>query len=173
VTERQGGESVALTYGEFSMTDITDITTRRNFLTVAGGLAATIATSLAIAASPGACLAPDPIHAAIAIHQAAGQAFDTAHAHLVALLPDVSEAADNATQAALRAEIEAARAMIAVAPTTRAGLEAFAGYLAQPRQHHVWGYIDQRMTLDDGRTFVVHDASGTEKLIAQRAAELG
>jgi hypothetical protein len=60
------------------MTDITDITTRRNFLVVAAGLAATIATALAVAASPGACLAPDPIFAAIDAHVAALAAFDIA-----------------------------------------------------------------------------------------------
>jgi len=46
-------------------------------------------------------------------------------------------------------------------------------HLRAERQHHVWHYIDQVGTLEDGRTYTMRDASGTEKLIARRAIELG
>jgi hypothetical protein len=45
--------------------------------------------------------------------------------------------------------------------------------LAEPRQHQVGMYVEQVGTFDDGRTYTWHDASGAEKLIARRAAELG
>jgi hypothetical protein len=159
---------VDLTYGEFSMTDITDITTRRNFLTVAGGLAATIATSLAIAAAPGACQMPDPIFEAIANHRAAAQAFDTAHAGLVAGLPDIAGADDTDAQAALRAEIEAAKALIAIAPTTRTGLRALTEYLGEERQHGVSWYVEQTITVE-GHTSTMRGRTGG---IEWRVAEL-
>jgi hypothetical protein len=118
-------------------------------------------------------LASDPIHAAIANHQAAAKDFDAGHARLVALLPDVPEADDNATQNALRAEIAAAEVLIVTSPTTRTGLQALTVYLREERQHGVAQYVDQGGTLEDGRTYVMHDGTGAEKLIAWRAAELG
>ena len=59
------------------------------------------------------------------------------------------------------------------APTTLSGLEAFAGYLREERQHQVGMYVDQIGTYDDGKTHITWDASGSEKLIARHAAELG
>ena len=153
------------------MTDIT--ASRRTVLTVTAALAAaTIATGLAIAADPGACLMPDPIHAAMASHRTAAKAVDTAHAWMLTLEPTVAET-DYSVPTAFMVEIGAIKAMIATSPTTRAGLQAFADYLRDERQHQVGMHVDQVRTLEDGRTYTMRDASGTEKLIARRAAELG
>jgi hypothetical protein len=118
-------------------------------------------------------LVHDPIFSAISSHQDAAKDVDTRHAGMLAVHPDVPAADHALMQAALMTEITAINGMVATAPMTHIGLQAFASYLAEPRQHHVWNYIDQIGTYDDGKTYITRDASGSEKLIARRAAELG
>jgi hypothetical protein len=147
-----------------------DPSRRTVVLTVVCGLAAaTAASALAIAASPGACMAPDPVHAAIAIHKAAASDVDARHVRLVAILPDMPEADHAAMQAALRAEIEAAKALIATAPTSPTGLRAMTEYLRQERQHGVSWYVEQTITVE-GHTTTMRSRTGG---IEWRVAELG
>jgi hypothetical protein len=115
----------------------------------------------------------DPIYEAIAAHQETARAVDTAHARILTLEPTVAET-DYSVQAALVVEIGAISAMVATAPTTRAGLQVFTDYLREERQHHVGMQIDQTMTLDDGCVVTFHERGfgSIEKLIAHRAAEL-
>jgi hypothetical protein len=159
------------------MTDITDITTRRNFLTVAGGLAATIATSLAIAASPGACMAPDPVHAAIATHKAAARMLDAvlAERHLIYKPGDVD--APEFDQGIVDAEREAARLVVNTVPTTRAGLQALEEHLANDRSSLCWFWIRNQIVTDEeiwqryrGEAYF---SAPVARFVERRAAELG
>ncbi|MGZ5877191.1 MAG: hypothetical protein ACXWKP_34540 [Bradyrhizobium sp.] len=52
-------------------------------------------------------------------------------------------------------------------------MQAFADYLREDWQRQVGMHIDQVGTYEDGRTYITRDASGSEKLIAQRTSELG
>jgi hypothetical protein len=147
---------------------------RRTVILVVGALgAATVATGLAIAASPGACLMSDPIYNAMETHRAAAKAVDDQHAAILAIHPDVPDADHAAMQAALQAEIDAARTMVGVSPTTQEGLQAFADYLREPRQSEVSWYVDQTITVDGHTAIFTSAFGGNEKLIAQRTAELG
>ena len=111
----------------------------------------------------------DPIHATIASHQAAAQAVDTAHAGMLTALPDVSDADHEIMTAAIMAEIGAAKVMVSTVPTTRGGLQAFADYLREERQHQVAQHIGQKVALD-GTSWGMPGA--VEGLIARRAAEI-
>ena len=77
-----------------------------------------------------------------------------------------------AMQEALFAEIGAITAMVPIAPTTRPGLQAFASYLREDRQHQVGMQVEQVLAVD-GYTSNMYVPRGSEKPIAQRAAELG
>jgi hypothetical protein len=115
----------------------------------------------------------DPIHAAIANHQATAKDFDARHARLVALLPDMPEAEDNAAQAALMAEVGAINTLVSTAPTTHTGLQAMAGYLREERQHGVSWYVDQTITVEGHTSTMRGRTGGVETLIARRTAALG
>jgi hypothetical protein len=149
---------------EFRMSTV--ITASRRTILV-GALGA----GLAIAA-PEAYLAPDPIFKAMAVHQATAAAVDSAHATIVASLPEIIETDIDVMQAPIMAEVEATMALVATAPTTRAGLQALTVYLREERQHGVSRFVDQTITVD-GHTAISRSIfGGNETLIARRTAEL-
>jgi hypothetical protein len=144
---------------------MTSITDRRNFLTVAGGLAATIATSLAIAASPGACAVQDPIYAAIDAHQAAARAYDVAFE--LSWPHSKPEPCPGMLKAAADVEGAAIDRVINTAPTTRWGLEALANYLAEPRSGCIAGIINYRLQ-QEGHMFKLNPDKGYFNLAVAR-----
>ena len=77
-------------------------------------------------------------------------------------------------QAALWAELAAAKALIETAPTTRAGLRALESYLRKDRNNNARMGIQMTGTMESGRTYT-WSSGGPESvdwLIAKRAAEI-
>ena len=105
-------------------------------------------------------------------HHGAAKDVDARHAKLIAAHLDVSES-DQAlyAQAATR-RLEPSTTWSRPRRRCRPDWRRSLG-LAEPRQHQVGMYVEQAGTFDDGRTYTCHDASGAEKLIARRTAELG
>ncbi len=78
-------------------------------------------------------------------------------------------------QAALWAELAAAKALIETAPTTRAGLRALESYLRKDRNNNARMGIQMTGTTDDGYTYT-WSSGGPESvdwLIAKRAEIVG
>ena len=150
--------------------------TRRTILTVTAALAAaTIATGLAIAASPGACLVPDPIHKAITNYVAAITALDIAMADC-ALNDAVFDTAaaeralnggrsleeqtaiSHAAYLAYRISTVAAMTVAETVPTTEAGRQALANHLLVDRY---------RVEIENGRRLNEHAARTGEKFTVE------
>jgi hypothetical protein len=142
---------------------------RRHFLAIAAGAVAACA-GLAMTALP-ALADVDPIFAAFDAHRAACAAFDTAF-HAAWLRngygggPSISAECD-----VLRAAIDR---VIDTAPTTRAGLNALSGYLAEGRGQSIAMMIDQRLQ-EEGILFEDNPYPWNKSVaffIARRAAEI-
>jgi hypothetical protein len=152
------------------MTDIT--ASRRTFLVIVGGLfSATVAGGLAIAASPGSCLAPDSIHTAIAAHVAAANAVDIAMAdvELNDAVFDIAAAeralnggrtlekqlaVSNKAYRAFRVSIVASMTVAQTVPTTEAGHQALADHMQVDRY---------RKEVENGRRLNDHAARTGER----------
>jgi hypothetical protein len=136
------------------------VANRRNFMIVAGGLAAAIAGGLAFAAaSPTACQAPDPT---LAAHVFALRAFDIAAKdceHNVDGLrsPEEQTAISNPAYRACRVSIAASMDVANLVPTTEAGHRALADHLRVDRyREEVEGaYRINAYTARTGEKFVV------------------
>jgi len=100
--------------------------TRRSVVLIAAGLAA----ATVIAAQPVACT--DPILAVIDAHKEAVALTDTEHAKLTAA-GHGPDADTDAMGAAIMAEWQAAKMMMATTPSTQAGREALAQWLTEGR----------------------------------------
>jgi hypothetical protein len=146
-----------------------NITTRRTFLSiVSAGIAA---GATALAAVPALALPVDPIYSAIAAHREAIANFNTENAKLTAAGgPDVSDC--RPAQAALSAECAAAKAVVATAPTTRAGLRALEVHLREDDSRLALHFIERPVTVD-GLHMGTVSGGPVDWLIAKRAAELG
>ena len=115
----------------------------------------------------------DPIFDAIDAHREAIAKFNTEHERPVAAGgPDGSNW--HPAQAALMAEVAAAKALIETAPTTRAGLRALERHLHEDDSRLALHFIKRPFTVDGRRMGAVSGGSeGVDWLIAQRAAEIG
>jgi hypothetical protein len=145
-------------------------TNRRAVLSaMAAGVAG--ATALALAAVPSLALPVDPIFAAIAANVAAVAEVDRLIAlEEAGLIGDAS----SAIEAALRAEVAAAKALVATAPSTPAGLRALAAHLREDDSCLALIFIERTVTMDDGSTYRTSgDPESIEWFLAKRAAELG
>jgi hypothetical protein len=144
------------------------IDSRRNFLTTGAAAAGLVLASLPASAGH------DPIFAAIDAHVAATKAIDDAQAILLAVAPDPLGPDCARMQAALWAGLAASKSLVETVPTTRAGLQAFASHLRDPRHHFVERHIHRTIELDDdGEYRLVGGRDAIEFLISRRKAELG
>jgi hypothetical protein len=142
-------------------------TNRRAVIT---GIAAG-ATALTLAAVPGLALPVDPVFAAIDAHRAAIAEFN----RLLAL--DMAVGDCSAIEAALRVEVATAKALVATAPTTRAGLRALAAHLREDDSFLALRFIQHPQTLEWWEKFgklttEARDRDLVDWFITQRAAEL-
>ena len=141
-------------------------TNRRAFLTTT---AAAVVAGAVMALSPSA--EADPIFAAMDAHRDRLDVTDRANERLAAAGPDGDS---RPMQAALWAELAAAKALIETAPTTRAGLRALESYLRKDRNNNARMGIQMTGTMESGRTYT-WSSGGPESvdwLIAKRAAEI-
>lgn len=115
--------------------------TRRHFLSQAAGVA-TGGAVLALATIPpaAATAAPasplDPVYRLIEVHRVAAAAHATA-------LKEQAHREDWDTEAACRADMDAFDILIETAPTTLAGLVAWAAYLDEVRAVEAWMFEGQ------------------------------
>jgi hypothetical protein len=110
------------------------VASRRTILVAAALLSATAVSALAIAASPGACLVQDPVHAAIATHVSTLNAFDLAAKNCELNIDgfrslEEQTVVSNAAYRACRASIAASMTVAKIVPTTEAGHQALAEHL--------------------------------------------
>jgi hypothetical protein len=151
--------------------DSTSIT-RRSVVVGLSLASATVVTNLAIAASPAACAAPDPVYQAIAAHAAAIRHTDLEIARL-----DAAGAPENVDWSNLRyaalAEIDASKAVVASRPTTLAGLDALGRHLRHERFRRAALFIVRRVDCGDGFAVIRGGEDGVVWLLSQHAAALG
>src|SRR6266851_1586191 len=140
-------------------------TNRREFL-----------ATMAVAVFAGAVMAlpspssADPIFAAVDAHRDRLDVTDLANKRLTAAGPDWDS---RPMQAALWAELAAARVLIGTAPTTRAGLRALGDHLNDDRNCGAIHFIERTVTTDDGYTYTISGGpKAVDWLIAQREAEI-
>jgi hypothetical protein len=106
----------------------------------------------------------DPIFAAIGAHRDAIQALDLTYEGRKSMGPE-----DHAlVQAAISADLAAAKTLIATAPTTQAGLQALERHLREDGAAFALHFIERPATYGT----ISADTQGIDWLSAKRAAEI-
>jgi hypothetical protein len=143
-------------------------TNRRTFLSTMAAGAAAGATFFA--AVPAIALPADPIFAAIDAHVAADAEVDRVITDIAQAGRIATPSLDSALQAAVIAEFTAAKSLVETAPSTPAGLRAWANYLRRNEPGSVLRSIREPL---DGGGWVYGWHGAADRLIAKRAAEMG
>jgi hypothetical protein len=135
-----------------SQTNPVDATSRRRFLSRAAGVAAgsavlALATipPASAAAAPGGLL--DPVFSLIEAHRTASAAHSVALKEQARLESIADPLADSISEDACHADMDAFSDLIETAPTTFAGLQAWAAYLDEIRGVEVWMFEEVGPTL--------------------------
>jgi hypothetical protein len=116
--------------------------------------------------------ATDPIFATIEAHAKASAALWALHEESLAVGPE--NAGHLQIEAAVAAELDAAKALIDTAPNTQIGLRALEAHLREDRHRSARGFIKRTHTTETGRTYTSSnwELENVDWLIAKRAAEI-